>query len=303
MSHARVAESPGTSVAVARRRLRVPILLQLVAMLGIGALTYPFAADWVSTLSHDSERSGYVRQVERSSPAERAEALAAARAYNLSLPPGLLLDPYAVDSAATAQLASPAYRAYEQVLRLEGTAVIGEVMYPGLGIGLPLYHGADETAITRGVGHLYGSSLPVGGEGTHAVLTSHSGLVHASLFTRLPQAAVGDTFEIRVLGETLYYEVDRIETVEPFVTESLHASAGEDRVTLFTCTPIGVNSHRLLVSGVRVDPPALADRVLGGDSVRAGFPWWALAFLGASGATAALLFRRGRSSAAPHPTT
>ncbi|WP_232299732.1 class C sortase [Leucobacter komagatae] len=307
MSHAHVHEAPGTSrpprsrTRPAVRRFGVPLVLQLVAMLGIGALVYPAAADWVASLSHNAERSGYVRQVESFSPAERSAGLEAARAYNEHLPGGALVDPYSAagDTAAEAADAA-AYQAYEDVLRVSDSGVIGEVVYPRLNIGLPLYHGAGEEAITRGVGHLYGSSLPVGGPSTHSVLTSHSGLVHASLFTKLPQAKIGDVFEVRVLGESKYYEVDGLETVEPFVTDSLDVVAGEDRVTLFTCTPIGVNSHRYLVHGVRVPPPPGADdHELAGDGRTAGFPWWALIFVGGSGAVAYLLFAPRRAKAAP----
>ena len=283
-----------------RRRLGAPIALQLLAMLGLGTVLYPAAADWISSLGHNAERSGYVREVESLSVDDRNSGLAAAREYNANLPGTLLSDPYANAAAQESQPDDAAYRTYEEVLRVSGTDVIGEAIYPSLRIGLPLYHGAADQAIkSGGVGHLYGSSLPVGGPSTHAVLTSHSGLVHASLFTRLPQAGIGDTFQVRALGETLYYRVDRIETVEPFVTDSLGVTEGEDRVTLFTCTPIGVNSHRLLVSAVRVAAPSGAeDRALAGDGVRAGFPWWAVGFCGGSAIVAYLLFSPARPAAA-----
>lgn len=303
MVQTHVADTAGTSAPVPRRRsLWVPILLQVIAMVGIGALVYPLAADWFSSLAHNAERSGYVREVSSLTEAERSAALDAARSYNEQLSESLLLDPYSNEDTSALQSAHPAYEEYQAVLALNGTSVIGDLNYPRLNIGLPVYHGAGEDAITRGVGHLYGSSLPVGGPSTHAVLTSHSGLVHASLFSKLPAAKLGDTFELRVLGETLYYQVDSIETFEPFVTDSLRVREGEDRVTLFTCTPIGVNSHRLLVSAVRIDPPAGSDRAVTGDGLRAGFPWWTLVFLGGSAAVAALLFapprRAGRVAAA-----
>ena len=276
----------------------MPIVLQLVAMIGIGALVYPSAADWFSTIQHRSEVSGYTRELAATSPEQRQAALDAARSYNDQLPEGLLLDPYSADSDGEPADAAT-YAEYERVLRLAGTRVIGELSYPRLGIGLPIFHGTGEDALTSGVGHLYGSSLPVGGPSTHSVLTSHSGLVHAALFTRLPQARVGDTFEIRVLGENHSYEVDDIETVEPYVTESLRVAEGEDRVTLLTCTPIGVNSHRLLVHAHRVSAPAGdGDRALAGDGLPAGFPWWALIFIGASGAVAYALFAPRRPSRA-----
>ncbi|MFD1201916.1 class C sortase [Leucobacter albus] len=291
--------STAERLAPVRRRSLAPLLLQLLAMIGIGALVYPSAADWFATLAHDAERSGYVRAVAGEGAERATAALEAAQRYNEALPQALLLDPYARDAQAHSAVTDQAQAAYEEVLRVNGTEVIGEVLYPSLNIGLPLYHGTEERAITRGAGHLFGTSLPVGGPSTHAVLTSHSGLVNAKLFTRLPQAQIGDDFELRVLGESMFYRVDRIETVEPFVTDSLGVTAGEDRVTLFTCTPIGINSHRLLVSATRVDPPSEAGRDLRGDGQTAGFPWWALTFLASSGAIAWLLYapRRPRAAA------
>lgn len=307
MNHASVLEAPDTSRPAAsqpkqrkKRGKAVPIMLQVIAMIGIGALVYPAAANWVATLSHNAERSGYVRTVGGMTDEQRESALAAARAYNESLPGGQLVDPYSATGEEVTEAADDAaYRAYQDVLAASGTNVIGEVIYPRLGIGLPVYHGTSNEAITNGAGHLYGSSLPVGGPSTHSVLTSHSGLVHAKLFTKLPKAKIGDTFEVRVLGETEYYRVDDIETVEPFVTDSLSVVEGEDRVTLFTCTPIGVNSHRLLVHGVRIPAPdGAGDTELSGDGITAGFPWWAAIFVAASGTVAYALFappRRGNA--------
>ena len=277
----------------------MPILLQLGAMVGIGALLYPSAADWFATLGHNAEVSGYVREVEAMPAADREAKLEIARQYNSFMPQGVLRDPYAPGASDEGLSADSAYRAYEQVLSVSDNGVIGEIGYPRLGIGLPVYHGTSNEVISKGAGHLYGSSLPVGGPSTHSVLTSHSGLVHASLFTPLTQAEVGDTFTVTVLGETHYYRVDQVETVLPEQTESLRVVGGQDYVTLITCTPIGINSHRLLVRGVRVPAPAEGDgqTVVAGDGKTAGFPWWAVGFIGASGAVAYLLFSPQRSRA------
>lgn len=273
-----------------KRKLGVPIALQIGAMVGIGALVYSGAADWFSTLNHNSEISGYVEQVAALPDHEREAKLEVARAYNAHMPQGVLRDPYS-SPEPTAESDS-AYSAYTDVLNVSDNGVIGQFAYPELGIGLPLYHGASETVLTKGVGHLYGSSLPIGGPSTHSVLTSHSGLVHASLFTPMPKADIGDTFQVNVLGENHHYQVDQIETVLPEQTEGLRIADGEDYVTLVTCTPIGINSHRLLVRGVRVESPAdeSGGYALAGDGKTAGMPWWALIFLGGSAATAYLLF-------------
>ncbi|HMS36455.1 MAG TPA: class C sortase [Arachnia sp.] len=276
------------------RRL-APVLLQLAAMVGVGALLYPYAADWFSTLGHDAQISGYVRKVEAMPDEERRGLLAVARDYNDRLPPGMLRDPYRADSADDSLRSDAAYEEYLRVLPASDDGAIGLLTYPRLGISLPILPGNDDATLARGVGHLYGSSLPVGGPSTHSLLTSHSGLIHASLFTALPRAEVGDAFEVSVLGETLHYRVDGVETVLPEATETLRIVDGEDRVTLFTCTPIGVNSHRLLVHAVRVPGPAPSpSQAIPGDGRAAGFPWWALAFLAGSGAFAFVIFARPR---------
>ncbi|MBN9611898.1 MAG: class C sortase, partial [Actinobacteria bacterium] len=233
----------------------------------------------------------------------RSAALQAAREYNAQLPPGVLRDPYTTEVASGDLAKDPGYQRYERLLVPSGAAaaagsaagVIGELDYPGVGLSLPIYHGTGEQSLTRGVGHLYGSSLPVGGSSTHAVLTSHSGQVNASLFSTLPEARLGDVFQLSVLGERLYYRVDRIDTVLPEQTENLTIIPGGDYVTLVTCTPIGINSHRLLVRGERVAAPQGAGReAIAGDGRSAGFPWWAPAFLAGSGAVAWMLFGPSR---------
>lgn len=280
---------PRSTLSRPRRSLAMPIALQVLAMVGIGALLYSSAADWFATLGHNSEVSGYTEAVDRLDEPEREAELAVARDYNAFMPQGMLRDPYT--GQADAGERDAAYEAYEQVLRVSDSGVIGSLGYPRLGIGLPVYHGTADSVLKKGVGHLYGSSLPVGGPSTHSVLTSHSGLLGASLFTPLPGARIGDTFSVQVLGETHHYRVDRIETVLPEQTEGLRIVDGEDYVTLITCTPVGINSHRLLVRGVRVAGPGDGTRqAVEGDGRSAGFPWWAVGFVAGSAGVAYLLF-------------
>lgn len=136
-----------------------------------------------------------------------------------------------------------------------GGGVMGTIRIPKISVNLPIYHGTSQSALASGAGHLYGSSLPVGGESTHAVITGHRGLVNATMFTRLDEMRVGDYFYLDVMGHTLGYQVDRISVIEPNDTSKLKIVPGEDRVTLMTCTPYGVNTHRLLVSAVRSSIP------------------------------------------------
>lgn len=273
-----------------RKRLISNWVLQIFAMLGIGLLLYPEGADWVNSLSHNSEISGYAKQVENTDPAERQRILDTAYAYNDELEPGPLTDPY-ISEEEDAAVGSPLYKAYEEMLRVSGTDAIGTVNYPEVDIALPMYHGTSNEVISKGVGHMYGTSLPIGGPGTRSVLTAHSGLPHAKLFTGLHKAEVGDIFWISVLGEDHYYEVREIETILPNETKSLKIIDGEDWVTLFTCTPVGVNSHRLMVHAERIDAPTdSSDQVIGGDGITAGFPWWLVMFIGGSALVALILF-------------
>lgn len=136
-----------------------------------------------------------------------------------------------------------------------GGGVMGTIRIPKISVNLPIYHGTSQSALASGAGHLYGSSLPVGGKSTHAVITGHRGLVNATMFTRLDEMRVGDYFYLDVMGHTLGYQVDRISVIEPSDTSKLKIVPGEDRVTLMTCTPYGVNTHRLLVSAVRSSIP------------------------------------------------
>lgn len=153
--------------------------------------------------------------------------------------------------SASASSADAEYRS----LLDSGGGVMGTIRIPKISVRLPIYHGTSESALASGAGHLYGSSLPVGGKSTHAVLTGHRGLVEAAMFTRLDEMRVGDYFYIEVMGRTLGYQVDRITVIEPNDTSQLKIVPGEDRVTLMTCTPYGVNTHRLLVRGRRTEIP------------------------------------------------
>lgn len=141
---------------------------------------------------------------------------------------------------------------YESILNVSGNGMMGYIEIPAIHVSLPIYHYASEEILGKGIGHLYGSSLPVGGKGTHAVLTGHCGLMDARLFTDLENLKEGDSFSIHVLDKDLRYQVDQIKTVLPNVTEDLSIDKNEDFVTLMTCTPYGINSHRLLVRGKRM---------------------------------------------------
>lgn len=239
----------------------ISIILLVLAACVIG---YPLALQYQSEVRL-AETSDTAAETVAGWPYPEAEnAFAAARAYNERLAQsgqpilGEAHDPFSSDSggshASGEDSASAQDEEYQSLLDAGG-GVMGTIRVPKVSIELPIYHGTSESALASGAGHLYGSSLPVGGNNTHSVITGHRGLVEAMMFTRLDEMEIGDTFYIEVMGETLAYTVDRITVIEPTDTSQLKIVPGEDRVTLMTCTPYGVNTHRLLVSGLRATMP------------------------------------------------
>ncbi|NMN01226.1 sortase family protein [Bifidobacterium sp. DSM 109958] len=239
--------------------LRAFTVLLLLAAIGVGG--FPVALQYQSQIRL-AETAQEAENHVLGWPYPQAElAFEAAQAYNRKLAQdgqpvmGEAVDPFksvAGHSTASGGDDSAASKDTEyQSLLDTGNGVMGSIVVPKVSIDLPIYHGTSEEALAAGSGHLYGSSLPVGGADTHAVLTGHRGLVEALMFTRLDEMEVGDFFYVKVMGETLGYRVDRITVIEPDDVSQLKIVPGEDRVTLMTCTPYGVNTHRLLVSGTR----------------------------------------------------
>ncbi|WP_312170758.1 class C sortase [Microbacterium sp.] len=281
-------------------------IIVLIATIGIGVLVYPTAAAWFSAWSHDTDVDGYVSSVEQIPAHEVTDLLDQAEAYNQNLPTGPLRDPYALGADGQQTAIGDGTDAYFDTLSTDGTEAMARVRIPSIHVDLPIFHGTGEEVLARGVGHLYGSSLPVGGPGTHAVLTGHNGFVQATLFDDIDELVEGDLIIVTTLGEDLYYEVDSTETVLPDETESLRQVPGRDYITLVTCTPTGVNTHRLLVRAERVDAPADDSTVttIADSTDPAGFPWWALLVLGVPTLTAIMVMprrhpRRGAISAEP----
>ncbi len=223
------------------------IALAVVAMLaGVGLLLYPTLSDYINSLGYRRTIDEYHRTVEVLSTGERDEMLAEASEYNARL---------RARSLYPLTLKGEEVDEYLQMLAVDETGVMGYVDIPSLDIHLPIYHGTGEMVLQSGVGHLQGSSLPVGGESTHTVLAGHTGLPSTELFTHINELQEGDRFSLRVLDRTLIYEVDRLTTLEatdPKLKEPLKIEEGQDLCTLQTCTPYGINTHRLFVRGHRV---------------------------------------------------
>lgn len=220
---------------------KLPTILLLVAFLvGLTLMLYPSVSNFWNSRHATQAIASYSEQTAKLDDTEYEKILGAAREYNAALSGDITLTPEQSTQ-------------YEQLLDIGGTGIMGYIEVASLGISLPIYHGTSEAVLQVGIGHLDWTSLPVGGESTHCVLSGHRGLPSAKLLSDIDQMVVGDRFVIRVLKEKLTYEVDQIRIVLPHETDELKIVPGQDYCTLVTCTPYGINSHRLLVRGHRVE--------------------------------------------------
>lgn len=227
------------------------IILILIFLVGLSLLLYPSVSDYWNSLHQSRAIAKYVEQVSDLDNDLYEQLWTAAQDYNQTLPGKS--DRYEMTEEEREQ--------YESLLNVSGNGIIGYIEIPRIGCSLPIYHGTDEAVLQIAVGHIEGTSLPVGGEGTHCVLSGHRGLPSAKLFTDLDKLEEGDTFMLRILDETLTYAVDQILIVEPQEVDALSIEEGKDYCTLVTCTPYGINTHRLLVRGHRVENQEEAEAI------------------------------------------
>lgn len=220
------------------------ILLVLIFFVGLAVMLYPTISDYINQRNQTRVVNSYAQQVDGLSDADYTAYFDAADVFNQEI----AADPDALYHADR-------FSTYSTTLDVTGTGIMGYITIPRIGVELPIYHGTSDAVLQVAAGHLEGTSLPVGGESTHAVISAHRGLPSAKLFTNLDQLEVGDTFTITVLDRTLTYEVDNISIILPTETDSLKVSEGKDYITLMTCTPYGINTHRLLVRGRRITTP------------------------------------------------
>ena len=220
------------------------ILLVLIFFVGLAVMLYPTISDYINQRNQTRVVNSYAQQVDGLSDADYTAYFDAADVFNQEI----AADPDALYHADR-------FSTYSITLDVTGTGIMGYITIPRIGVELPIYHGTSDAVLQVAAGHLEGTSLPVGGESTHAVISAHRGLPSAKLFTNLDQLEVGDTFTITVLDRVLTYEVDKISIVLPTETDELKIAEGKDYVTLMTCTPYGINTHRLLVRGRRVETP------------------------------------------------
>ncbi len=224
------------------KKNRSTIILILIFLVGLSVMLYPTVSDYINQKNQSRAVASYSEEVENLSDVDYQAYFDAADDYNrrLAETPDAFYRPDEVSG-------------YTDTLDISGTGIMGYITIPKIGVELPVYHGTSDGVLQVAAGHLEGSSLPVGGAGTHAVISAHRGLPSAKLFTNLDELEVGDTFTITVLDRVLTYEVDQVSIVLPTETELLQPVEGKDYVTLMTCTPYGINTHRLLVRGKRIE--------------------------------------------------
>ena len=227
------------------KKNKIGILLVLMLFIGVCGLLYPSVSQYWNSKTQTKAVENYREILDSLQPEDYDAFFEEAENYNAKL----------------SELNFPLtdyhrLKGYNDILNVSGTGIMGYVSIPKLGVELPLYHGISAEVLNVACGHLEGTSLPIGGESTHCVLSAHRGLPHAKLFTELDKMEVGDTFTITVLNRTVTYQVDQIKVVLPNETNDVQIAQGEDLCTLLTCTPYGINSHRLLVRGTRIENAA-----------------------------------------------
>ena len=248
MTVAGSAQAAGESVtkekgkAKAKKRSLSNILMGIALAVGTMLLVYPKASDYWNSFTQSRSIMGYAEQVAQMSAAEYAKFISEAEEYNAKL----------AENGNEWHMTQGQKKVYESRLTFDSTGVMGYIDIPKISTKLPIYHGTSDAVLQTSIGHLAESSLPVGGKGSHCVLSGHRGLPSAKLFSDLDKMVQGDTFTLSVLNETYTYQVDQIRVVEPTDLRELTIRPGMDLCTLVTCTPYGVNSHRLLVRGHRV---------------------------------------------------
>ncbi len=223
----------------------ITICAAVLFLMALGLTLYPLLSNYVNQKYASEIQTAYQELIQQTDDSVLQEAKQRAVVYNLTITPGTA-DAYSEEALLTAA------EDYDNQLDIAGNGIMGYVEIPKIQVNLPIYHGTDAEVLDRGVGHLLGSSLPVGGENTHTILSGHSGMASQKMFTDLEQLVPGDVFYLNVLGETLAYQITEINTVLPYETDLLGIVPGEDLCTLVTCTPYGVNTHRLLVRGSQI---------------------------------------------------
>lgn len=230
-----------------KRKILTLMMATILFLLSLGLTLYPVISNYVNQRYASEIHTAYQEVIQQTDNTELLKARELAVSYNRAITPGST-----TEEAYSQEALLAASEDYDSQLNIGSDGIMGYVEIPKISVNLPIYHGTGNDSLDRGVGHLLGSSLPVGGVDTHCILTGHSGLASQKMFTDLEQLEVTDVFYLNVLGEILAYQVEEINTVLPHDTGLLGITSGEDYCTLVTCTPYGINTHRLLVRGTRI---------------------------------------------------
>ena len=298
---ARTPRSRASSTQKHRRprawRLSISALItSVMAIAGMGLLAYPTAASWIAQYNQSKVTADYSAQVDDARPDAKTQ-IAQAHAYNEALSSGAVLEannhvPTGAGSSSDSSLS------YTSILKANDEGLMARLKIPSISLDLPVYHGTADDTLLKGLGHLEGTSLPVGGAGTRSVITGHRGLAEATMFTNLDKVKDGDSLIVEVFGEVLTYRVTSTKVVEPEETEALRAEEGKDLLTLVTCTPLGINTHRILLTGERIYPTPAGDVAAAGKRPEVPtFPWWIIALVAGLVVVGLYLWRSGYAAA------
>ncbi|WP_406708554.1 class C sortase [Trueperella pyogenes] len=246
----------------------------LIILLGASLALYPFVASWFSQYNQSKLIVRTAQDQRKLTSSKTHDSLAEAREYNRLLVGGVIVE--ADQHKAVGNVTHEGAFDYYKLLNATDSGIMGRLRIEAIDVDLPIYHGTSDATLAKGVGHLRGTALPVGGKSTRSVLTAHRGLPESTLFNELDRVDVGDTFVVETFGEVLTYKVIDTQVIDPSDTESISVVDGKDLVSLITCTPLGVNTHRILVTGERITPTPIEDiRAAGKSPSIPGFPWWA----------------------------
>lgn len=249
--------------------------ITVLALGGLVAGLYPMTAAWLSSYNQSRVIVDLQNDLAEVDP-DTDTQIAYAHEYNQALTAGVVLEANGNVPVSDGTLIGSGLE-YGSILSANAEGLMARVKIPGIGVDLPIYHGTSDAVLSKGAGHLAGSHLPVGGAGTHSVITAHRGLANATMFSNLDGVTVGDTFTIETFGEVLTYRVRDTQVIDPSDTDRIRAVAGEDLVTLITCTPLGINTHRIVVTGERITPTPIGEELAAGAAPTVpGFPWWAV---------------------------
>ncbi|WP_232304633.1 class C sortase [Microbacterium sp. XT11] len=276
-AHDAGSDAPAVGSARTVRRWRpggLTIAITLLALAGLVSGLYPMTAAWVTSYNQSRVIETYESAVRHAAP-DASEQLRQAKEYNEALTAGVVLAENANVPVGDGTLSESLD--YRSILSANADGLMARVKIPSIDVDLPVFHGTTDDVLNKGAGHLEGSHLPIGGESTRAVITAHRGLANATMFTDLDKVVVGDLITVETFGKVLTYRVRDIQVIEPDANGTIRPEVGEDLLTLITCTPLGINTHRIVVTGERVTPtPVREVEAAGAAPTIPGFPWWAV---------------------------